>query len=252
MRAAALMLAATMLLPLAARAAADQAVLKEARAGIETADYSLKGRLVRVDGNGKRTSYGISLEAHWFPQVLRVLLDVNSPAEARVHVLLDMHPEGRSTILIAHPGDAKASALPFDKWIQGPLGDTFSFEDFLDNSYFWEGQKDLGEQKFGMRQCDQLISTPGPTDETHYSQVSSLLDRESGLPVYVEKTMKGSGKVKEFTSFGLRRTQGVWSATQIEGKIRGQAGSTLLIIDRGSAKAHLGLKNFSLAQLTNF
>jgi hypothetical protein len=39
---------------------------------------------------------------------------------------------------------------------------------------------------------------------------------------------------------------------QVEGKIRGQAGFTLLMIDRGSARAHFGLKGFSRAQFTNF
>ncbi len=36
--------------------------------------------------------------------------------------------------------------------------------------------------------------------------------------------------------FGIRHEQGVWSAHQIEVKIRGQAGSTLLIIDRGNGE----------------
>jgi hypothetical protein len=58
--------------------------------------------------------------------------------------------------------------------------------------------------------------------------------------------------VKEFTYFGLRHTEGVWSATQVEVKIRGQAGSTLLIIDHGSANAHPGLKDFSSTELTEF
>jgi hypothetical protein len=64
--------------------------------------------------------------------------------------------------------------------------------------------------------------------------------------------MKGTGTVKEFTAFGLRRTEGVWSARQLEAKIRGRAGSTLLIIDRGTARAHLDLKDFNPSQLTHF
>jgi hypothetical protein len=67
-----------------------------------------------------------------------------------------------------------------------------------------------------------------------------------------EKTLKGSGNVKEFTYFGLRQMQGVWSATQVEAKIRGHSGSTLFIIDRGSAKADLDLKDFSSTQLAHF
>jgi hypothetical protein len=69
--------------------------------------------------------------------------------------------------------------------------------------------------------------------------------------VYAEKTLR-DGQVKEFTYFGLRQNGGVWSASQVEVKIRGRAGSTLLIVDRGTPKANLGLKDFSPAQLTHF
>jgi hypothetical protein len=167
------------------------------------------------------------------------------------HILLEMRPGGRSTILVAHPGDKAAAVLPFDKWSDGPLGNEFSYEDFLEAQYFWEGQTTLGEAKFGARDCDQLKSTPGTTDKSHYSEVKSWLDHTIGFPVYVEKTLQG-GAVKEFTYFGLRQNGGVWSASQVEAKLRGHAGSTLLIIDRGAPRANLGLKDFSPAQLTHF
>jgi hypothetical protein len=38
----------------------------------------------------------------------------------------------------------------------------------------------------------------------------------------------------------------------VEEKTLGHAGSTLLIIDRGSAKANLTLRDFSAAELTHF
>jgi len=241
-----------MLFPLAARTADVPGPLAAAQKQVESADYRLSGRLVRVDGNGARTSYDISIKAHWFPGMLRVMFAVTSPANARVHVLLEMRPGESSTIQTAHPGDAHATPLPFDKWNEGPLGEGFSYEDFLDAQYFWPEQKDLGETKFGARNCDLLKSTPGAADKTHYAEVKSWLDSRSGFPVYVEKTLKGSGLVKGYTYFGLRQTQGVWSASQVQAKIHGQSGSTLLIIDHGSAKAHLGLKDFSSAQLTHF
>jgi hypothetical protein len=252
MRYGALVVAASMLFPLAAQAADVQGTLAAARRQIESADYRLTGRLVRVDGNGARTTYGVSIKAHWFPGMLRVLLEVTSPATARVHALLETSLAGRSTIQIAHPGDGEAAALPFDKWNEGPLGDEFSYEDFLDSFYFWTGQTPMGEAKFGARICDLLRSTPGATDKSHYAEVKSYLDPNSGFPVSVEKTLKGSGMVKEFTYYELRQTEGVWSASQVEVKLRGHPGSTLLIIDHGSPKAHLGLKDFSSAQLTHF
>ncbi len=254
-------LAALMLLPLAVRAADTPKALAAARQQVESADYRLSGHLVRVDGNGARTSYPITIKTHWFPGVLRVMLEIaNAPktgpdslVRARVvtHILLEMRPGGGSAIQIAHPGDKPPAALPFDKWSDGPLGDAFSYEDFLEASYFWAGQTALGEAKFGARDCDLVRSTPGAADKTHYTEVKSWLDHGIGFPVYVEKTLKG-GTVKEFTYFGLRQNGGVWSASQVEAKIRGRAGSTLLMVERGTPKANLGLKDFSLAQLAHF
>lgn len=252
MRAGALALVVLTFLPLGARGADTPEVIAASRQRIESADYRLSGRLVRVDQNGARTTNNVTIRARWFPGTLRVLLEVTSPVAARLHVLLEMRPGGGSTIQIAHPGDAKPSDLPFERWKEGPLGEAFSYEDFLEAPIFWANQKDLGVTKFGARTCDKVKSTPGPADRTHYAEVTSMLDHSSAFPVYVEKTFKGSGNVKEFTYFGLRRTQGVWSASQVEAKIRGRTGSTLLILDRGSAQAHLGLKDFSPAQLTHF
>jgi hypothetical protein len=243
---------AMMLLPIAAQAAAPPGALAAARQQVESADYRLIGHLVRVDGSGARTSDAVNISAHWFPGVLRVLFEVTSPAQGRVHVLLEMKPDGKSTIQIAHPGDKAVAVLPFDKWNDGPLGDGFSYEDFLEDHYFWAGQTAPGETKFGARDCDVLMSKSGASDRTHYADVKSWIDHKSAFPVYVEKTLKGSGSVKEFTYFGLRQTRGVWSATQVEAKIRGRAGSTLLIIDRGTPEAHLGVEDFSSAQLTHF
>jgi hypothetical protein len=180
-----------------------------------------------------------------------VLIEVVSPSEARTHILLEMRPEGKNIVQIAHPGDEAPVTLPFDKWDEGLLGTAFSYEDLLEAQYFWQGQKLLEKAKFGARDCDIVMSTPGSADKTHYSQVKTWLDHGIGFPVYVEKTLKG-GDVKEFTSFGLRQNGGVWSASQIEVKIHGKAGSSLLIFDRGTPKANLSLKDFSLSQLTQF
>ncbi len=252
MKTAALALTASMLLPISAQAVETHGALAAERQRVESADYRMIGHLVRVDGTGARTSYGVNIRAHWFPGVLKIFFEVASPAAARVHALFEMRPGGKSTIRIAHPGDAKASELEFAKWNEGPLGDGFSYEDFLEATYFWASQKALGEAKYGARDCEQVKSTPSPADETHFAEAKSWLDHDSGFPVYVEKTMKGSGTVKEFTYFGLRQTRGVWSASQVEAKIRGRAGSTQLIIDRGTPAAHLGPKDFSPEQLTHF
>ena len=227
-----------------------QGILARPRQGLQSADFRATGHLVRIDPSGKRTSYAITLKAHWFPGVLRVLCEIAAPTPA--HILLEMRPNGQDAIQIAHPGDKAPEALPFDQWTDGPLGPGFSYEDLLEPQYFWPNQSAVEQTKYGARDCDLLKSTPGPSDRTHYAEVRSWLDRSIGFPVYAEKTLKGTATVKTFTYYGLRQNGGVWSASQVEAKIHGQSGSALLIIDRGTAKANLDLKAFSSEQLVHF
>ena len=118
----------------------------------------MTGHLVRVDENGTRTSYGINIKAHWFPGDLDECYLRLSPRPMRAFdVLLEMRPEGESTIQIAHPGDAKPSLLPFEKWTDGPLGAGFSYEDFLEATYFWPSQAAQGKTKFGARNCELIV-----------------------------------------------------------------------------------------------
>lgn len=252
MMARAILLGAVLAIAIPASAADAHAALAQQRQRIESADFTTVGRLVRVDAGGTRTSYGLSIKAHEFPGVLRVLVDVTSPASARAHILLEMRPGGQSSIEVAHPGDHAPAPLPFDAWSDGPLGRGFSYEDFIEPQYFWPRQTLEPETTFGARDCDVVRSEPGPSDRTHYAEIKTWLDHSIGFPVYAEKTMKGSGIVKQFTYFGLRHNGGVWSASQVEEKTRGQGGSTLLIIDRGTARANLRLSDFSSAQLTHF
>jgi hypothetical protein len=229
-----------------------KAVLAKPIDRLQTADFRAEGHLVRVDGKGTRTSYPVTLKAHWFSGVLRILCLVGGSGDSRVHLLLEMRPDGRNSIQIAHPGDKTPAPLPFEKWNDGPVGPGFSYEDFFESQYYWPTQSVTPGTKFGARLCDLLKSKPGPSDRTHYTETQTWLDHSIGYPVYVEKSIKATGSVKQFTYFGLRKNSGVWSASQVEGKIHGQAGSTLLVIDRGSPKANLSLRDFAPEQLTRF
>ncbi|HEY1902531.1 MAG TPA: outer membrane lipoprotein-sorting protein [Terracidiphilus sp.] len=244
---------ALILLPtLPAHAADPQAMLAGPRQAVHQADYRASGHLVRVDADGKRTSDDISIKAHWFPGVLRILVEITSPANARAHILLEMRPNGPDSVRIAHPGDKALAAIPSDQWSDGPLGTGFSYEDFLEQQYFWPGQAALASEKRGARDCDVLKSTPGTGEKTQYAEVRTWLDHTIDFPIYVEKTLKTTGAVKEFTSFGLRHDGGVWSAAQIEEKTHGQPGSALLIINRGSPKARLDAADFSPERVLYF
>jgi len=50
-----------------------ETVLTGSRQRIEKLDYRATGRLTRVEGNGKRTSYKFVGKARWFPDGLRLL-----------------------------------------------------------------------------------------------------------------------------------------------------------------------------------
>lgn len=253
-----------------AHAADASAALTAERHEIRTADYRVSGHLIRVQANGVRISLPVTIEARWFPGVLRIRLEVGDaskpaaspsanpsadpapPLFPPARALLEMRPTGEDSIWVAHRGDKSPTLLPFDKWNDGPLGPGFAWEDFLEQQYFWPEQTLEPAAKFGARDCDVIESAPGAAGHTHYAQVKTWLDRSIGFPVYAEKTMKGSGVQKQFTYFGLRHNGGVWSASQVEEITRGQGGKTLLVIDRGTAGANLSLKDFSPDQLVNF
>ena len=167
-------------------------------------------------------------------------------------ILLEMRPDGQHTIRIFRPHESAPTLLPFDEWGKNLLDTEFSYEDFLQPQYFWPGQTIVKSAVFGARHCNVLKSTPGPSDRTDYSEVQTWLDRNINYPVYAEKVMKQGGIVKEFTYYGLRQSSGVWSATQVEAKIRGRAGSTFLIIQRGSTKANLSISDFRPDQVSHF
>jgi hypothetical protein len=81
-------------------------VLATPRQRVETADFRASGHLVRVDASGARTSYGITIKAHWFPGVLRALVEIAPPqndrakpgAVARATSCWRCVPDGQNTI----------------------------------------------------------------------------------------------------------------------------------------------------------
>lgn len=254
MRLTSVVAAAMLFLATTAHAADARAVNAVARQRIETADFRATGRLVRVDASGNRINNAITMKAHWFPGVLRALVEIvppRTPAKnARVSILLEMRPNGQNTIRIFRPHESAPASLPFDKWSESVFGSDFSYEDFLQPEYYWHGQTILKSARFGARDCDVLKSTPGASDHSEYAEVQTWLDHTIGYPIYVEKTLKDGGIVKEFTYLGLSRSGGVWSARQVEVKIHGRPGSTLLIVERGSTKANLSLRDFSPEQIS--
>jgi outer membrane lipoprotein-sorting protein len=238
--------------PAIAASADATSVLAPQRQRIQTADYRVTARLVNTDAAGTRVSYSMTIKAHWFPEGLRVLLDVTSPAASRQRVLLELTPSGGEEIFLARPGDTALKAVSPARWSEGFLGSNLSLEDFLEPEYFWPNQILQGPARRGARDCNLVQSTPTPSDSTRYAEVKTWLDKTIGFPVYAEKNLKTSGAVKEVTSIDLRHEGGVWSAGQVQIDVRNKPGSSLLIIDRGSAKANLTMKDFSPDALVHF
>lgn len=260
MRPASALWVALLMVAATAHGADVQSVLAPLRHQVEDSDFRATGQLVRVDGNGKRVSYAISIKGLWFAGAMHTLLQVVPPKGAssgegqdeRVSILLEMRPDGRDSVRIFRPHEPEPALLPADRWGENLWGAAFSYEDLLEPQYFWPGQAILKSAVIDSHQCNVLKSTPGPSDRTDYSEVETWLDRTIDYPLYAEKVMKQGGIVKQFTYFGLRQTSGVWSATQVEAKIRGRAGETFLIVKRGSAKAHLSANDFRPEQISHF
>jgi len=260
MRLASVVAAAMLFIATTAHAADARAVIAIARQRIETVDSRATGRLVRVDASGNRISNAFTIKAHWFPGVLLALLEIvpsrtpagNARQDARVSILLEMRPNGQNTIRVFRPHESAPASLPFDKWSDSVFGSDFNYEDFLQPEYYWQDQTILKSARFGARDCDVLKSTAGASDRSHYVEVQTWLDHTIGYPIYVEKTLKDAAIVKEFTYFGLSQSGGVWSARQVEVKIHGRPGSTLLIIERGSTRANLTIRDFSPEQISQF
>ncbi len=225
-----------------------ETVLTASRQRIEKLDYRITGRLARIEGDGKRTTYKFVAKAHWFPDGLRVLCEISGPGSEKTSLLLHMSVSGHLTIEALLPGEKTANVVPFEHWNDPLVGTDFSYEDMVESQFFWKNQGLLAPEKYGVRDCFVLKSTPGTQDRSHYDSVTSWIDRNILFPVHVVKTLRGTGQQKEFIYYGLRQVSGVWTAMQAEAKLQGKPGSSILTIERGSPKANLGRKDFDISQ----
>jgi hypothetical protein len=222
--------------------------LTGSRERIEKLDYRVTGRLTRVEAGGKHTSYKFAAKAHWFPDGLSVLCEISGPGSEKTSLLLHMSVSGRVTIQALLPGQKAASELPFERWNEPLVGTDFSYEDMVESYFFWKNQEGMTPEKYGARDCFVLKSVSGSQDRTYYDSVTSWIDRGILFPVHVVKTLRGTGQQKDFIYYALRQVGGVWSATQVEAKVQGKPGSSILAIEFGSGKANLGRKDFTLSQ----
>jgi Outer membrane lipoprotein-sorting protein len=225
-----------------------ETVLTASRQRIEKSDYRVTGRLVQVEGNGKRTNYKFAAKARWFSDGLRLLCEISGPGSEKTTLLVHMTVNGHVTIEAVLPGEKTAKVLPFEHWNDSLVGTDFSYEDMVESQFFWKNQELLAPEKYGARECFVLKSMPGAQDRTYYDSVTSWIDRGIFYPVHVVKTLRGTKQQKEFIYYGLRQVGGVWSAARVEAKLQGKPGSSMLEIERGSPKANLGRKDFDISR----
>lgn len=222
-------------------------VLTAERQRIEKLDYRATGRLTRLEANDKRTTYKFAAKAHWFPDGLRLLCEISGPGSEKTTLLLHMTASGRVTIEAMLPGEKAATVLPFERWNESLVGTDFSYEDMVESQFFWKNQELLPPEKYGERDCFVLKSTPGPQDRTYYDSVTTWIDRKILFPVHAMKTLRATKQQKEFVYYGLKQVSGVWTATQVQAKVLGKSGSSILVFDGGSAKANLTRKDFDIS-----
>jgi len=223
-------------------------VLTVSRQRIEKLDYRITGRITQLGADGKQTSYKFLAKAHWFPDGLRVLSVFSGPGSDKTSILLHMSANGRLTIEAMRPGEKTATPLAPEHWNDPLLGTDFSYDDMVESQFFWKGQEMQAPEKYGARDCFVLKSVPGTQDRSPYDSVTSWIDRKILFPVYVVKTIHGTGQRKEFVSYDLRQVDGVWSASQVQAKLEGKSGSSRMIIENGTGKARLSLKDFTIGQ----
>jgi hypothetical protein len=234
--------------PVIAAANPDQDhVLAETRQRVEALDYRVSGKLTRLDGQGHRTTNKFNVKGHWFPDGLRLLVETTDLTGVPSQVLLHMSVNGHVTIEVLARGSKVATALPFERWNEGLLGTDLSYEDLLESQFFWKSQEFLAPEPYDAHTCFVVKSAADAGDRSHYSSVTSWIDRDMFYPVHVMKTLRATGQQKEFNYFGFRQSSGAWSATHLEVKMQGGQGSSLFVIERGSDKAKLMLKDFALA-----
>jgi hypothetical protein len=207
-------------------------------------DFRASGKLVRVGASGERRAYQVSMRGLATGDAISMFCEVTGPPAARMRVLMERRADGSVSVRLGRPGDARPAELPFANWADPLLDSDLSYEDLLETHFSWARQTLLDDAEYGARKVYVLRSEPGPADRSHYASVTAWLDRLIAYPVKVEKVVKRSGAVKEFIYYGLRQSNGLWSASQVEARTKGRPGSTFLIINRGTGKANLTARDF--------
>jgi hypothetical protein len=215
-------------------------------------DFFAEGRLVSVNNPEQRITYRLSLKGKSFGGTVKLLFEVTDPIPSRLKLLIESPPAGMPKVRLARALDRTVEELTSESLGAAFLGSVLNFEDLLDAHFSWSRQTLLREEKCAGKDCYVIRSQPGPDTPSHYSAVTSWIDKKVYLPICVEKDVKASESVKVFLYSGIRESKGVWGARQVEVRIKGERRVTLLIMTRGSGKANLSERDFDPSAIFNF
>lgn len=239
-----LILLALSLLPAGLAAESISEILGKIQLLRSKADFKTNGRLVRVDGAGQRITYHLGLKGKCFGLTMKVLCEVTAPVSSSQRLLIESSLKGSNGMRFLRTLNGKSEVLSSDHGGDAFLGSHLCYEDLAETHLSWQKQTLVGIEKYGGRNCYIIRSEPGSGESLLYRSVTSWIDRDLFVPVYVEKIIQGSGSTKEFLYSGIRESHGFWAARQIEIRIKGEAPATLLIMTQGTGKANLSDREF--------
>lgn len=196
--------------------------------------------MVHTDAGGRRKVFQISVLQKRLAHGTNLLWSVTDPPEARMRVLVEMHPEGKATVWVAS-SDARAGAsvLPRKRWAEPILGSHLMVEDLVEEYFTWPKQSLLREEDLDGRACYVLRSDSDAEHPSNYQSVLAWIDRAAFLPLQVQKIPAGSGPKKEIVCGGLRLSGGNWVTSSAKFQIVGMPGSTRIVFTGGTQNARI-------------
>lgn len=234
-------------IPPPARGAAEgiSEVMERIRQSRRKTDFRAEARLTHVDGGGQRKNYRLTLKGKCFGPAVKVLFEVTEPATSRFRLLAEYPLTGSAGASLKRLLDGKAETLPPERRGDAFLNSCFLVEDLLENHFSWPEQTLLRTEKYGSRLCYVIRSEAGSGDRDPYRTVTSWVDRESLVPVYIEKIARKAGAAREFRFSGIRESKGFWGARQVEARVKGEQARSFLVLTRANAAAKLTDKDFA-------
>ena len=199
-----------------------------------------RGRLTITGGAQKQKVFQLSILRKCVKGSVHLLWSVSGPAGAVQRILIQSPPQGEPVVWLDATGKGAAVRIPGKRWWEPVMGSHLSVEDLVDDCFRWPHQELTGEETAGGKPCWVIRSVPSGTQASWFALVDSWLDQATLVPVRIVKRPRGLGGPKEIVCRGLRQSGGHWSASSIEVRQEGRAGSTRIVFTGGSAAARVG------------